>query len=176
MDLIDVQQGRGAVVKDATASMLFVRPDILATLLSRSLSEELFEARLLIEVGAIPMIVERATEEDLAEVEDLLNQCRLNLEAGRPVSDLSARFHSMLTSCVHNSVLQVFMDSVQALLIERGEQLARKPGFSAWELQSHTQVFEAIRARDVARAQAAMREHLEVSAQVLLSLLDETQV
>jgi len=172
MNLLDIQQGRGAVVKDVSASMFFVRPDVLATLLDHSLSEELFEARQLIEVGAIPMVVERATDEDLAEIEDLLNQCRLGLERKQPVSDRSARFHSMLLGCVRNSVLQVFMESVEALLVERGEQLAKKPGFSQWELQSHTDVFEAVLGRDVARAQDAMREHLRVSAQALLSLLE----
>jgi len=172
VNVLDIQQGRGAIVKDVGAAMFFLRPDVLATLLSRSISEELFEARLLIEVGAIPLVAERSSDDELAEVEELLNQCAAALAKGLPRPEASARFHSLLLGCVHNSVLQVFMDSVKALLIERGAQLARRPGFSEWELRSHREILDAIKAHDVVAAQAAMREHLQVSSQALLSLLE----
>lgn len=167
MNLVDLRPGQGSYVKDLGVQTV-INPDLLTTLLDRSVTVDLLEVREIIEPAAIELAAHRATEEDLVELQSLLDRCHAAHAAGKPTYDLSAQVHVALARCTHNGVLTMFMESILGLLTERGTQLEHLAGYTDWEIASHQEIIDAVRGRNARKARRLMKEHLEESVQRLL--------
>src|SRR6185369_9726848 len=64
------------------------------------------EARLVFELGIIPMLVERATDEDIA-----------GLRRGEYTMAKSAEFHNRVAACTHNRAIEMLMHSFHGPLL-----------------------------------------------------------
>jgi GntR family transcriptional repressor for pyruvate dehydrogenase complex len=170
MGLVELKQGHGTFVKQLNARSI-IRPDILARIIDKQLSEELFEARQLIEPEIAGMAAARATEDDLAAIEHAWKRCQTALLTDQTMHRLSPNFHRTIAEAAHSGVLGMFMDSILIPLAEHGLLLEEKDGYLEWELESHRCVFEAIASGDSARATAAMAQHLEDSHAALMEML-----
>jgi GntR family transcriptional regulator, transcriptional repressor for pyruvate dehydrogenase complex len=168
LNIIEQRPGQGTFVLDITAATV-VRADLLSAALSRSLTGDLLEARLLIEPFAAEMAAERADGEDFGAIQAALDACRANHMASQPTAALSVRFHEAIAQAAHNAVLEMFMRSLHSLLEERGAHLERLPEYCTWELASHQEIADALRARDKALAHRRMVAHLDESARRLLA-------
>lgn len=130
-------------------------------LLSSSTPEDVTEARMIFELGAIPLVCERRTEEDLASLEEICARAEAALEADEFDARLSADFHIRLASCTHNTAIELIVHSFQGPILrslERAKDVDPRMGRQGG--QEHLELVEAIRRRDVAGAQAVMRQHL----------------
>lgn len=174
MGLVEMKPGRGTFIKRMDAQTI-IRPDLLALMIDESLTERLLEARQIIEPEIANLAAQRASDEDLATIREVLSKCEEAIEAGQPVYRLSVEFHRAVTEAAHNEVLLMFMDSILRLLAERGFLLERKPGFVEWELESHRGVYEYIIERDGRRARIVMARHIRESSAVLLEMLAQVE-
>ncbi len=174
MNLVELRPGQGCYVKGLGVQNVIQR-DLLAVLLDRSMTVDLLEVRKLIEPAAVELAAHRATHEDLAALQDILDRCRAAHTAGKPAADLSAQLHVAIARSTHNGVLVMFMESILGLLTERGAKLEHIPGYTEWETASHQEIVDALRARDARRAHRLMARHLEQSAQQLLGSLEPGQ-
>jgi GntR family transcriptional repressor for pyruvate dehydrogenase complex len=174
MNLVDLRPGQGSFVKDLGVETV-IRPDLLTALLDRNVTVDLLEVRELIEPAAIELATHRATEADLAALQDLLDRSSAVHASGEPVSGLSAELHVAFARCTHNGVLVMFMESILGLLAERGARLERIAGYTEWELASHRRIADAVRARKPRQARRLMAEHLEESVQRLLDAREPSQ-
>jgi DNA-binding FadR family transcriptional regulator len=120
------------------------------------------ELRLVFELAMLPLAVERATEDDLAELEAI---CAASEAAGYDVS-FSARFHTRLAACTHNAALALFAESFHQPVL-RSLQVAKRvaPEMGGQGTLEHRELIAAIRARDVARAVTIMSAHLGRTAE-----------
>lgn len=174
MGLVEMKPGHGTFIKRMDAQTI-IRPDLLALMIDESLTERLLEARQIIEPEIANLAAQRASDEDLATIREVLSKCEEAIEAGQPVYRLSVEFHRAVTEAAHNEVLLMFMDSILRLLAERGFLLERKPGFVEWELESHRGVYEYIIERDGRRARIVMARHIRESSAVLLEMLAQVE-
>jgi len=168
--LVDVKQGQGTFVKQLDVRTI-VRPDLLARIIDRNLTEQLFEARQIIEPEIANLAAHRATDEDLTAIQEILTKCEAAIEAGQSLYRLSPEFHRTIARAAHNEVLSMFIDSILNPLAERGLLLEEKPGYLEWELESHRGVYETIAQRDGDRARVVMAKHIEESVAGLLEIL-----
>ena len=166
MSLIESRPGAGTIVKPFDLSA-YLRPDIFAILLSESMAKELLEAREAIEIATIGLAAQRARPEDLAEMERILDDSVDALVRNEPTYELSALFHVAVAQAAHNTVLLSFMQSVYQLLRVRGTRTVDLPNFLRWEIGSHRELYELIRAGNVTGASNTMRAHLRHSAHQL---------
>ncbi len=163
LNIIEIIPGYGTRVKaPQTADIL--RADVIGLLLTNSVSRELLEAREMIETAAIRLACLRATDDDFAQIEALLQEHASALQSGQPVNAISARFHGLLAQAAHNEVVLRFMESLVELLTQRGQKIEYLPGFAAEELAQHRAIFERVRARDADGAAETLLEHLVHSA------------
>jgi GntR family transcriptional repressor for pyruvate dehydrogenase complex len=163
LNLIEARPGAGTVVKSFDIGS-YLRPDVFALMLSQSDAASLLEAREVIEEAAIGLAAQRATQADLEALEKVLSTTQRALARNEPTYELSALFHMVVAQAAHNTVLENFMHSIYELLKARGKTTKKMRNFIRWEVDSHQQLYELIKAGDVAGAREAMRDHLRHSA------------
>lgn len=174
--LIEIRVGaRGGAFVTAPASEI-VGEGLANMIMLASLSpEEVTEARFMLELGMMPMVCERATNEDVAALTEI---CERSEEALRNDSygvELSAEFHTRLARCTHNTAVEMIVNSFHGpLLMSLLRAKAVAPEMGGRGVQEHRDLVGAIRDRDVTRAHRIMAQHLARTAERLgLSRLTE---
>jgi GntR family transcriptional regulator, transcriptional repressor for pyruvate dehydrogenase complex len=174
--LIEIRVGaRGGAFVTAPASEI-VGEGLANMIMLASLSaEEVTEARFMLELGMMPMVCERATQDD---IEALAEICKRGEEALRNKSygvELSAEFHTRLARCAHNSAVEMIVNSFHGpLLMSLLRAKAVAPEMGGRGVEEHKELVDAIRERDPKRAYSIMAKHLARTAERLgLSKLTE---
>lgn len=137
---------------------------------------ELIEARKAIEPEVCAMAALRISDEQLEELAALLEE----INAGKTLEiceDADRRFHIAIAQAAENSVMADIVEMLWTLRAQSPQSRllshkAHEAGIGP-DVDEHAVILEALRARDPARARAAMLRHLE---RVLESLLKATEV
>jgi DNA-binding FadR family transcriptional regulator len=133
--------------------------------LSALTAADVTEVRLLLEVGIIPLVIERATEEDLTALEQVCQRSRDAIKAGEYSLDLSAEFHARVAQSTHNPALVMLVESFRGpILMSLQEARDTAPEMGVLGTDEHEAFTEAVRRRDTEQATRIMREHLERTA------------
>lgn len=164
--LIEVRVGArgGAFVSQPTRAQL---GEGFANLLQLSplTAAEVTEARMVFELGIVPLVVERATEEDLQALERLCEEQQQALAANRYTMEMSAEFHVRVAACTHNAAVEMFVESFHGpLLMSLKEAQTAAPLMGHRGTKEHREFVQAVRRRDVAAAEQIMRTHVERTA------------
>jgi GntR family transcriptional repressor for pyruvate dehydrogenase complex len=143
----------------------------LSDLLSLSVVSpaEVTEARQVLELAIVPLVCERADETDIAELTAICDRAEAALHSGKeyPVS-LSAEFHTRVAKATHNPALEMFALTFHAPMLNslaKAQQEDPKVGVRGTE--EHREFVAAVARRDVAAAEAVMRQHLARTAERL---------
>lgn len=139
----------------------------LADMLSLSVvtAAEVTEVRLIFEMGIVPLVCERATEEDLAELEEICERSHAALRSGEYTMALSAEFHARVAQAAHNAAATMLVESFRGpILMSLEEARQAAPEMGRLGTTEHQRFVRAVRRRDPAAATKIMREHLERTA------------
>jgi DNA-binding FadR family transcriptional regulator len=124
---------------------------------------DLYQARIALEVGSMEWIVEKITEDEIVELEEVLTRFAMRMAEGLPVVREDREFHLLLMKVSRNPILLQFSSIVQQFFDHLREFAPRMvidmqpdEGLMAGK---HRQVIEALRRRNVEEAQRAMRLH-----------------
>jgi GntR family transcriptional repressor for pyruvate dehydrogenase complex len=123
---------------------------------------DLLELRKGLEPFAAELAAQRAGEEDVAAMEDALEQMQPAVDSPDVTGLIQAdvAFHHALCAAAWNAALAEFADALgEQLLRERGV-IWNLPGRPARSLVEHRAIYEAVRAGDAARARQAAFAHL----------------
>ena len=162
---VEIRHGQGVFVS-APKGPEELPSRALDAALARGVTAELAEARLLVEVWMAGLAAQRATPEDLRDIESTLSVYERTLAHEASTVKVGSRFHLRLLEAAHNDVLMGFVRRYTSQLIERDE---RGPALEARAHRgdhayvSHRLLFEAISARDADLARRRMRTHLRQS-------------
>jgi GntR family transcriptional regulator, transcriptional repressor for pyruvate dehydrogenase complex len=124
-------------------------------------AKQIAEARLVMELGILDLASERATEDDLDELEDMCRRSREIYEAGGYDRSLAVAFHRRLAAASHNAAIELLSASFAGPL-----SMAAVRATEALEdaelrtIEEHEQILAALRARDFERATRTMITHL----------------
>ena len=142
--------------------------------------EELIEARIILEQAMAGLSAARATEEDIAEMRHYHDLLKSIEEGKQQVAQVQAdlSFHFALAKASRNAILFGFLSEFRNLMLLWMQQTVRpESNFRLSDIiKQHAAILEAVRARDVERAQAALCKHLEASANNLSSVLLHKQL
>ncbi|GEC03232.1 GntR family transcriptional regulator [Streptomyces spinoverrucosus] len=139
----------------------------LADLLSLSplTATEVTEARLVFELGIVPLIVERATDEDLDDLRALCDEHAEAVKQGTYDMEMSADFHTRVAACTHNAAIEMLVQSFHGpLLMSLREAQSVEPQMGQRGSKEHREFVEAVAARDVEAASEIMRRHVQRTA------------
>jgi GntR family transcriptional regulator, transcriptional repressor for pyruvate dehydrogenase complex len=139
----------------------------LAQLLSMSVisAADVTEVRMVLEVGIVPLVCERATEEDLADLEKICERSENALRNDDYSMDISLEFHTRVARATHNPAIVMLIESFRGpILMSLQEAKEAAPEMGGVGTKEHERFIEAVRARDADLATRIMREHLERTA------------
>jgi GntR family transcriptional repressor for pyruvate dehydrogenase complex len=121
---------------------------------------EMFESRRVLEVGVVGLAAERATSDDLAAIADAVAEGFAALDDPLTFLVHDITFHRAVAAASGNPILASLVEMVSALFYDQRRLTAGRARDLAPPAQQHRKIYQAIRARDRGRAEAAMNEHL----------------
>jgi len=157
--LIEIRAGEGAFVRDVSVEAL-VEPLALVILPYREAVGELFEARHLLEPAIAALAARRATRDEIAEMERILDEQARELARGRTGMTQDSALHSAIAQSAHNRAIVRIVSALVDLLAQSREESLHTPGRPTRSHQDHRRILKAIRRRDEAGARRAMLDHL----------------
>ncbi|GAA1010257.1 GntR family transcriptional regulator [Acrocarpospora pleiomorpha] len=174
--LVDIRVGAhgGAFVTTPTNARL---GEGLADLLNLSplTAAEVTEARMVFELGIVPLVVERATTEDIAALKEICARQRAALKDDSYSMTLSAEFHVRVAACTHNVAIEMLVQSFHGpLLASLREAQTLAPLMGRRGNTEHQAFVDAIEAGDTEAATKIMREHLQRTADRVAKSTSET--
>lgn len=135
----------------------------LAAIQSTITLRELYQARIALEVGSMEWIVEKITDAEIAELEEVVTRFGARMAEGLPVIREDREFHLLLMKASRNPILLQFSSIVQQFFDHLREFAPRMvidmPPDQGLMAGKHRLVLEALRHRQVEAAQQAMRHH-----------------
>ena len=166
--LVEVKHGSGVYVAEPSIDSV-TDSFALHFRLSESSLLPLLEVREILEAEIAALATERATEEDLEQMERSLRHEAELFDSHDEYVEADLRFHELLTRAAHNEVLPILVNPLAALLRESRRVTIEPPGSSELSLRGHREILEAVKNRDKEQAREAMRKHLQLVRQTLLA-------
>lgn len=128
---------------------------------------DLMELRYILEVGSIPLIYEKATSRDIAEIRELADRHRHEIDKGRSGNSADIQFHTRLLRVVDNSIIRdalpIIEEQIRSYLLREPSMLRienRHKGTTTRVVDEHQEIIDSLCRRDVAAGLAAMTRHL----------------
>jgi GntR family transcriptional repressor for pyruvate dehydrogenase complex len=135
--------------------------------LSKVDPDEIAEARVILELGTVTLAVERATDEDIAELRQLCEVAVKALAAGAYDTKLSREFHAALARASHNRAIELVTATFAGpLSMHPVRERERAEWSHERSVEQHRQLVDAIEDRDAERAREVMHLHLTRSTGV----------
>jgi GntR family transcriptional regulator, transcriptional repressor for pyruvate dehydrogenase complex len=166
-NILDVKPGKGVYVSDISFESLMNPAQVKMPLASRSKKEliDFWNARMVIEIGAIHYIMDNITDKDLLELEDILNEMSKNLNENRMdllgLKDL--KFHNTLIRITGNQALVNMYKFVNELFFEDFGIKNVIKNYSERAMEEHTNILNAIRSKNEKLMYRAIKKHLDDS-------------
>lgn len=174
LGIIEIRPGSGSYVREGTSEFL-PRAIDWGLMLGQRRTRDLVEVRIYMEGVSARLAADRATDADLARLEEHLRRMR---EAGHDAAgfiDADIAFHLETATIAGNSVLRDILHSIRALLQVWMERVSDLEGTVSGTLCEHDAVLRAIRERDPEAADLAMAEHMRMASARLEASMELTE-
>jgi GntR family transcriptional repressor for pyruvate dehydrogenase complex len=165
--LVETRHGQGTFPLELSverlvaplASVMSYRPD---------LQNELLDVRRMFEPAVARAAALRASDEDLAELQHILEAQRLRLKAGQSAIVEDTAFHAVLARSTRNRVVMSIMATLNDLLVDSRTNSLLQKGRPARSIDGHEAVVAALRRHDAEGASQAMYNHIDQIADIQL--------
>ncbi len=158
MGLVEVRPGDGTFVRNPYASL---DSSLWGLLGEREFLRDLLEARRIVEEEVVALAVQRATQEDIDQMQDLLDRRERELAAGKHDLETDLQFHQMVAESTRNPVLVSLVRTLCEMWLRSREATGRAPNSPQKAQEFHLALVEAIRMRNEPLARGVMHRHLE---------------
>jgi GntR family transcriptional regulator, transcriptional repressor for pyruvate dehydrogenase complex len=166
--LVEPRQGSGTVVREISADTL-MNPLTNVLRHKMELVSELLDFRKMLEPPLAARAASHATEEELAEMEEILRRQENKFRNGELAIEEDSEFHYAIAMASGNSVVLKVLDVLMDLLRDTRERSLQLEGRPQKSLAGHRKVLAAIKRRDAEAAKAAMRRHIEDVEEIVLN-------
>jgi GntR family transcriptional regulator, transcriptional repressor for pyruvate dehydrogenase complex len=162
LGVLDVKPGQGAVIKEYDHDIIFQQMSWGVHInVSDASFRELIEARKVLELGVLPLVVQNNTEEHIAELEATVAKMEKSEDLRRH-RQLDAVFHQTLLKSTGNRPI-IHMGSIILDLFRKKIELypdILPPDKIVLTNQEHRRIVDACRRRDLGALEAVARAHL----------------
>lgn len=160
--LVHVRHGDGTVLAEAPGPRRIV--EAIRTHAHRL--PEIIDTRDALETKIAALAATRRTAEDLARIDEAIDEMARDVEAGGRGVEGDERFHGAVTAAAHSLLLARLMDEIRDLIRETRIESLSQPGRPADSIVGHRAIADAIRAGDPEAASAAMHAHVVMVSDV----------
>lgn len=155
--LVTTRAGKGSFINIPSGEDLMDRFDQAVDNSSIS-SAVAMEAREIIERSFAPLIIQRATPENIAELHVVFNDMAEAIYDATLFATLDQLFHLKLSECTHNEVLQMFAGTLNS--ITNRNRLLSTLDMRKSAMEEHRGLVEAVENHDEAQFITHMERHL----------------
>jgi DNA-binding FadR family transcriptional regulator len=160
IDIIESRKHRGTVIKSPDLFAI-LNKSMIPNILDSNTLRDLFELRLIIDVGLADFVVRKATPEDIRKLEKLIEKEPEKSDNVLFDIDHEIKFHGKLYEITGNSSLIRFQELLFPLFNYAYESgLINRP-VKRKKYVSHKGLIEALKRGDAENFREAMRAHLE---------------
>lgn len=169
MGLLEPRQGVGTVVRSRGASA--------ANPLARALREkqkqvaELIDVRKMIEPHLAARAAVHATRDEFADMEEILDRQEEKVLRGELAVEEDTEFHYSIALASNNSAILKVVDVLMDLLRDTRERSLQGEHRQEKSLAGHRRILSALKQRNTAAAEVAMRQHLQEIENIALKHL-----
>jgi GntR family transcriptional regulator, transcriptional repressor for pyruvate dehydrogenase complex len=160
--IVVVRPGSGTYVSRADGRPLQRTLSWLARVQGEAGDDYLAELRHLLEPGVCALAAERATEEQISEMNSALEDAHRARTQPEEFIDADLRFHRLLAEASHNPLVGALLDSIGDLLRnQRIRYYIASSGNSKNTERNHRKILDLVVQRRPAEAYRAMQDHLQ---------------
>lgn len=121
---------------------------------------DLIEVRKALEAWGAYLAAQRATEEDIKQLENILEEMRKAFEQGRSWEKQDADFHLGIAQATHNTIQTHIMSTIYDLLRESVARVFKDRSKVKKLLDQHNRIFSAIKNHSPDKSRERILEHL----------------
>jgi DNA-binding FadR family transcriptional regulator len=165
--LLETRHGQGTFPHELSVDRL-VAPLASVMAYRADLQDELLDVRRMFEPAVARVAALRATDEDLADLQRILETQRQKLKTGQSAIAEDTAFHAVLARSTRNRVVMSIMATLNDLLVESRTHSLEQKGRPARSMDGHEAVVAALRRRDADGASQAMYSHIDQIADIQL--------
>jgi len=134
--------------------------------------QKVFELRMLLEGFCARLAAQRATEEQLDQLEAIVQELEtVPHEDGRALMAIDERFHEMLYEAADNEFLADTLRRLHALSFRIWYLVLERLGSLRSAMEQHIEIAQALRARDGVQAEALLQQHISEFQRKIKSVL-----
>lgn len=159
--ILQSRQGAGTFVAEAEESpMLDANALRLMSALHGFTSDEMFEARLALEMSIAALAAERVSSEQMALLAEEIAGMYSSLDQPEQFLVHDMQFHRTVAAASGNRILTSLMNMIAAILFDYRSKTVKRATDLKDSVEQHHNIYRAIRAHDPESARLAMRLHL----------------
>lgn len=159
--ILQSRQGAGTFVAEAEASPTLDGSALrLLSALHGFTSDEMFEARLALEMSIAALAAERATSEQMTLMAEEIAAMYAALDDPEQYLVHDMQFHQVVAAASGNRILTSLMNMVSKILFDTRRKTVKNATDLKDSVGQHQNLYRAIRERSPEMARAAMHEHL----------------
>jgi len=159
MNVIETRQGDGTYVTSLEPGLLVEHLDFVLSL-DRSAIHHLFEVRRIVEVGIAELAAQRATEDQITELDALLEKASHSTGDAEAFLKVDLAIHELIADAAGNPFLSRIMSSLSRLGLASRRRTGVLHSVREQSLDDHAAIVAAIKAQDPEAAALAMKDHL----------------
>lgn len=179
--ILRIERGVGTFVIEVPDSLLEIGDASRCD--TNMMVQDICEYRFFLEPVACALAAERASEEDLDKMSDIISEfesvsarMRTNSNHGLLIDRLAAmevRFHTLVYKMTNNILFQQMGQTMNSTVFETYMSDHYRCGISSARLkflETHIEVYEGIKSRDPGRARAAGEKHMQITYRELMGV------
>jgi GntR family transcriptional repressor for pyruvate dehydrogenase complex len=129
----------------------------------------LAETRWILEPELAALAAERATDEELADIEDLTRQMEEASRLGNNFAELDVQFHRQIARAARNPILCQTMEGISDLFLESRKNIILDPDAMLRALRYHALIAEVLKQRNAPQARLLMQGHMNAMLSEVLA-------
>jgi len=166
LNVLETSHGRGCVVLPFRWTHLLFDPAVVPMAVHHLGVRDVWETRRLIEAQIIRLAAQRCSEDNLAELREILSRAEPLPATYAQTQALNCEFHLAVAAAAQNAVLRDILEPLLNLQVEAAKHdFSAKRCREAW--QAHWRMYEAIAAHDLDLADSAIEHHFQVGPMAL---------
>jgi len=160
--LVEIRSGKGAYVTGpSTASVVESLTLFLRSMEDGLPIEDLHDVRRILETAIAARAAERATDEDISCLENVLRSMEEADAESEAMTDVDVEFHRALAIAAHNPLFVILLDSIGELLLEIRRVAFQDPETLHKARYHHRSILDSVKSKDARQAREAMSAHLD---------------
>lgn len=158
-NILEVKNGKGIFVRDNSESGLISQLEFIQ---EKEFLLELLEARKILEKEIVRLVVKNITGEELDKLDEILHVIMEKYNRGARQNVEDKQFHYMVYEFSHNRVMKQLIHSISSMMDQLWNfPLDMESPFTE-TMPMHVDFYEALRARDVKKAQEINEQILDM--------------